>query len=61
MLWPQSTDSYFLIPILQESKVNFEVEERAKKMKKLHDEVRAQIERVNEQYKAKDSKNHTHF
>jgi len=30
-----------LIPILQESKVSFEVEERAKEMKKLHEQLKA--------------------
>ena len=46
-----------LIPIPQESKVSFEVEERAKEIKKLHEQVRAQIKKVNEQYKAKANKN----
>jgi len=50
-----------LIPIPQESKVSFEAEERAKAMKKLHQLVRAQIEKVNAQYKVKPNKNRTHL
>jgi len=50
-----------LIPIPQESKISFEVEERAKAMKKLHEEVRARIEKVNEQHTAKANKNRTHL
>jgi len=50
-----------LIPIPQESKVDFKAEERAKAMKKLHEQVRAQIEKVNEQYKTKANKNQTHL
>jgi len=42
-----------LIHIPQESKVSFEDEERAKEMKKLYEQLRAQIEKINEQYKAK--------
>ena len=30
-------------------------------MKKLHEQMRAQIEKVNEQYKAKANKNHIHL
>jgi len=37
-----------LIPIPQESKESFEAEERSKTMNKLHEQVRAQIEKVNE-------------
>ena len=50
-----------LIPISQESKVSFEAEERAKAMKKLYEKVRAQIDKANEQYKAKANKNQTHL
>ena len=50
-----------LIPIPQESKVSFEAEERAKARKKLHEEVRARIEKVNEQHTAKANKNRTHL
>jgi len=37
-----------LTPIPKESKVSFEAKDRAKEMKKLHEQVRAQIEKVNE-------------
>jgi len=37
-----------LIPIPQESRVSFEAERRAKEMKKLQEQVRAQIEKVDE-------------
>ena len=47
-----------LIPIPQESRVSFEAKARAKEMKKLHEQVRAQIEKVNEQYKQRANKNH---
>ena len=42
-----------LIPITQTPQVNSKVEERAKEIKKLHKQVRAQVEKVNEQDKAK--------
>jgi len=38
--------------------VSLEAEARAKEMKKLHEQVIAQIEKVNEQYKKKANKNH---
>ena len=41
--------------------MSFEVEKKAKVMKKLHEQVRAQIEKVNEQYKTKANKNRTHL
>ena len=41
--------------------MSFKAKERVKEMKKLHKEVRAQIEKLNEQYKAKATKNSTHF
>ena len=50
-----------LIHIPQESKVSFEVEERTKEMKKLYEQVTAQIEKVDEQYKTKANKNYTHL
>jgi len=50
-----------LISIPLEFKVSFEAEERDKEMKKLHKQVRAQIEKVNEQYKVKANKNCTHL
>jgi len=48
-----------LIPIPQKSKVSFKAKARAKEMKRLHEQVREQIEKVNEQYKLKANKNHT--
>jgi len=50
-----------LIPIPQESNVSFEAEEIGKEMKKLNEQVRTQIDKVNEQYKSKANNNHTHF
>ena len=50
-----------LITIPQESKMSFEAEERAKAMKKLHEQVRAQIDKVNEQYTTKTNKSRTHI
>jgi len=41
-----------LIPIPSESRVSFEVETRAKEIRKLHDQIRNQIEKTNEAYKA---------
>jgi len=38
--------------------VSFEAEPRAKEMKKLYEQVRAQIEKVNEQYKQKANQNY---
>ena len=46
-----------LIPIPQESRVSFEAEVRDKEMTNLHKQVRAQIEKLNEQYRQKASKN----
>jgi len=46
-----------LIPIPQESRVRFEANVRGKEAKKLHEQVKAQIEKVNEQYKQKANKN----
>lgn len=46
-----------LIPIPIESRVSYEAEERAKEMKKLHQQIRAKIEKVNEMYKARANKN----
>jgi len=46
-----------LITIPQESKVKFEAEVSANEIKKFHGQVRAQIEKVNEQYKSKENKN----
>jgi len=45
-----------LIPIPTESRVSFEAETRAKEMKKLHEQIRNQIEKTNEAYKAKANK-----
>ena len=42
-----------LIPLPTDYKVSFDAEKRAKEMKKLHEQVRAHIEKVNEAYKAK--------
>ena len=50
-----------LIPISQESNISFEAEARANKMKKQHEQVRSQVEKVNEQYKLKANKNRTHL
>jgi len=41
--------------------VIFKVEERDKEIKKQHEQVRYQIEKLNEQCKAKAYKNHTHL
>ena len=49
----------FTIP--QESRVSFEAEARAKEIKKLHEQVRAQIFKVNEQHKQKANKNRPHL
>lgn len=46
-----------LIPLPCHSRVSFEAEERAKEMKKLHEQVRTQIEKVNELYKQRANKN----
>ena len=45
-----------LIPIPTESRVSFEAETRAREMKKLHKQIRNQIEKTNEAYKAKANK-----
>jgi len=45
-----------LIPISSESRVSFEAETRAKEMRKLHDQIRNQIEKTNEAYKARANK-----
>ena len=50
-----------LIHIPQESKVSIEVQERAQETKKFYEQVRAQIEKVNEQYKSKANKNRLHL
>jgi len=42
-----------LVTIPQESKVSFEAKEMGKEMKNSNEQARAQIEKVNEQYKAK--------
>ena len=47
-----------LLPVPSESRVEFEAETRAKKMKKLHEEIRGQIERTNEAYNARANKHH---
>ena len=49
------------MPIPQESRVSSEVEVRAKEMKKLHEQVRAQIEKMNEPYKQKANKKCPHL
>jgi len=41
--------------------VSFEAKERPKEMKMLHEQVRAHIENVNEQYKAKTNKNRAYI
>ena len=41
--------------------MSFEAEKRANEIKKLHEQVRAQIEKVNEQNKAQANKNITHL
>ena len=46
-----------LIPLPIDCKVSFEAENRATKMKKLHEQIRAHIEKVNEAYKVKTNKN----
>ena len=45
-----------LIPLPLESRVSYEAEEKAKEMKKLHQEIRAKIEKTNEMYKARANK-----
>ena len=50
-----------LIPNPQESKVSFKGEAKVGEMKKLQEQVVAQIEKVNKQYKLKANKNHTHL
>jgi len=45
-----------LIPLPLESRVSYEAEERAKEMKKLHQQIRAKIEKTNEMYKARANK-----
>jgi len=50
-----------LIPSPQESKVSFDIKVMAKGMKRLHEQVRGQIEKVNKQYKLKANMNHTHL
>jgi len=42
-----------LIPLPTNCKVSFEAEKRAKETKRLHEQIRAHIEKVNEAYKAK--------
>jgi len=41
--------------------MSFEDEARAKEMNRLHEQVNAQIKKVNEQYKLKANKNCTHL
>jgi len=41
--------------------VSFEIEKTAKEIKKLYEQVRAQIEKMNEQYKPKANKNRFHL
>jgi len=50
-----------LILIPQESKVIFEPKVRAKEIKRLHEQVRPEIEKVNGQYKLKANKSHIHL
>jgi len=46
-----------LIPLPTDCRVSFEAEQRAKEMKRLHEQIRAYIEKVNEAYKAKANQN----
>jgi len=46
-----------LIQLPIDCKVSFEAEKRAKEMKKLHEHIKAHIEKVNEAYKTKANKN----
>ena len=41
--------------------MNFEAEARAREMKRLRGQVRAQLMKVSEQYKIKANKNHTYL
>jgi len=50
-----------LIPIPSESRVSFEAETRAKEMRKLHNQIRNQIEKTNEAYKARANKHSKHL
>jgi len=45
-----------LLLIPTELRVSFEAETKAKEMKKLHEQIRIQIEKTNEAYKAKANK-----
>ena len=46
-----------MLPTPTESRISFEVETGAKELKKLHEQISAQIETTNEAYKAKGNKN----
>jgi len=46
-----------LLPLPIDCKVSFKAEQRAKKMKKLYEQIRAHIKKINKAYKAKDNKN----
>ena len=46
-----------LLPFPAETRVSFEAKARAKEMKKLHEQIRVQIKKTNEAYKAKADKN----
>jgi len=46
-----------LIPLPNDCEVSFEAKKRAKEMKKLHEYIRAYIDKINESYKAKANKN----
>ena len=46
-----------LIPLPTDCKVTFEAKKRAKEMKKLHEQIRVHIEKVNEACKIKANKN----
>lgn len=44
-------------PLPTKCKVSYEVDQRAKEIKKLHEQIRARIEKINEAYKIKANKN----
>ena len=56
---PLTSHDHILIP--QECKVSFEAKKRAKEIKKLHQQVRTQIKKVNERYRSEAYKNCTYL
>jgi len=50
-----------ILPFLIKNRVNVKTQERAKEMKKLHKQIRAQIEKINASYKARANKHRKHM